>query len=678
MAYGWLSFSLEDRFVAPYAEREVDWGFPVGEGLSLGEITYIDKYSRRKPDRTKERWHETVRRVVEGCFSIRKDWMLSMRLPYRADRERLLAERMYELIFSFRFLPPGRGLWMMGTEYLHTRRDSAALNNCAFISTGRIDEDPVYPFAFLMDLSMLGVGVGFDTRGAGKVIVREPRGPSRRVAVTDSREGWVRSTALLLGSYLKGKSPYEFDYSRVRPKGAKIEGFGGVASGPEPLIELHETLRRILGRNAGKPISSRLIVDICNLIGRCVVSGNVRRSAEIALGSADDEDFFYLKDYEREENAERCAPGTGWAYTSNNSVIVCENDEVDWSRLIRSVARTSEPGVFFLDNARIYGRTCDEPDYRDLEALGTNPCGEQTLHDGELCNLVEVFPTKHESLAEFRETLYYALLYGKSVTLMPTHLPRSNAVMQRNRRIGCSLSGIVQFVADRGERELIRWMDEGYRAMRDYDREISRSLCVQESVKLTSIKPSGTVSILVGVTPGVHYPVETRYIRRMRFDNGNPILDILREAGVPVHPAPESPERTSVVELPVLLDGEVPSQREATVDDKLHLAELCQRYWADNQVSVTVTFDPESESERLALLMEAYSVALKGLSFQPTPKLEDVSALEAMKAPYQPISAEDYERISSGIKEVDLSLMYSGGEDAKGSRYCESDRCEIL
>ena len=144
-----------------------------------------------------------------------------------------------------KFLPPGRGLWGMGSAITEERGTYAALNNCAFVSTENLQEDYSKPFTFLMDASMLGVGVGFDTKGAGKVIIRGPDQHRQKEMydVPDSREGWVKSVGILLDSYFLGTPEVEFGYDRLRPEGELIKGFGGKASGPDPLRELHENVR---------------------------------------------------------------------------------------------------------------------------------------------------------------------------------------------------------------------------------------------------------------------------------------------------------------------------------------------------------------------------------------------------------------------------------------------------
>lgn len=200
---------------------------------------------------------------------------------------------------------------------------------------------------------------------------------------------------------------------------------------------------------------------------------------------------------------------------------------------------------------RAYGRMCDPPDYADHRARGGNPCLEQTLESYEMCCLVETFPHRHDTQEDFLRTLQMAMTYAKSVTLGPTHWPQSNAIMLRNRRIGTSLSGVAQFIAARGLNELKDWCEKGYATVKSQDQELSERFGVPLSIKTTCIKPSGTVSLLAGSTPGMHYPESRFYIRRLRLSVMSELLEPIRQAGFRVEPAVGSEDSSVVVEVPI-------------------------------------------------------------------------------------------------------------------------------
>lgn len=665
--YDHLSFRLNDEFVDQYREREIKWGFDAGAGNTLGELTWLTKYSRVKEDGTKETWVDGCRRVIEGVYSILKDHCAVNKTPWNHAKAHRAAEDAFERMFMFKWTPPGRGLWMMGTKFVWSE-GSAGLQNCAFVSTEHLGvRNPTLPFVRLMEMSMLGIGVGFDTEGAGNLTFHEPTIEEvEEFVIPDSREGWCEATDKVLRSYLlPGQKRVVFDYSEVRPAGQPIKRFGGVANGPESLMKLHLRLEKTLGGREGQSMTSTDIVDIMTQIGKCVVAGNVRRSAEVAFGSADDKDFLDLKD--PEINPERMGHD-GWGFMSNNSVMAEVGGNYD--HLIDRIAINGEPGLNYLDLARSHGRLIDPPNNRDYRAKGANPCVEQTLEDQELCTLIETYPIKHSSLDDYLRTLKVAYLYGKAVTLLSTHWPESNEVMQRNRRIGTSVSGIAQFIEARGWEELRTWMDEGYQEITRRDIQYSEWLGVRESIKTTSVKPSGTVSLLVGVTPGVHWPEHDVYLRRMRFYVHDPMVEVFAEAGYSVEPDVMDKDNTVVVTFPTR-GPHVRHNKDVSVWEKVSLAVTMQKWWADNQVSATFTFR-QDEKDQIGPLIHAFDGQLKSMSFLP---MLEGGAYEQM--PYEAIDLDEWERMVESVKRMDMTVIYQNGVDPEGDRYCNNDYCEV-
>jgi adenosylcobalamin-dependent ribonucleoside-triphosphate reductase len=970
-----LSFKLSDEFIEPYRHRKVDWGYADAAGNTLGEITFLRTYSRVKPDGTKERWHEVCRRVIEGMFSIQKDHVQGNRLPWNDRKAHATAQDAYERMFTFRWTPPGRGLWMMGTALVNVHKNSAALqncfvsstrfltrdgvrrlgdvvgddvevwadgdwrkakvesfgvqpvqritfapsgrrsnvrvveiatpdhrweladrslttdlqvgdevpaaaaregliinmdafrhglifgdgsvsyvyengdfshsirlcgdkaahavvfenvhyqpncngdpvayfrsstnmkqlptstdyayveefirgwiaadggrssagnvivstqnaaaaewllenaaaggwvvvgasvdsttetnfgkraaplqkitlaraekvtwrvrsielldepqevycavvpeverftlasgiytSNCAFVSTSDMNKkDPSGPFAFLMEASMLGIGVGFDTKGADKgLLIHQPgAGLGENDApdcydIPDTREGWVRSVQMLLDSYLKpGHNHLEFRYNWIRPAGEPIRTFGGTAAGPEPLQRLHRELRQLLAGRGGQELTSLDILDIANLIGVCVVSGNVRRSAELALGSIDDKDFLAAKHYGEMDSAGDYQAGpaeyrSAWGWMSNNSVAVNVGD--DLSPIIDGIARNGEPGVIWLDQSRKYGRLIDPPNDKDYRVSGYNPCAEQSLESYECCTLVETYLGRHEDLEDFKRTLKVAYLYAKTVTLLPTHWSKTNAIMQRNRRIGTSVSGVANFADRRGMTELRTWLNEGYATVQNYDQTYSEWLCVRESIKTTTVKPSGTVSILAGESPGVHWAPGGEYFQRgIVFQKDDPMVTLLKAAGYTVEPSAYTPETSVFVQFPVR-SGALRSEGDVSLFEKANLAVLAQRYWSDNSVSVTLSFDPATEGQHVGTVLHMHEGQLKTVSFLP--RGNQVYA----QMPYQQSDATVHEQASWTLFPVDLNPIYDGNMaaiDAIGESYCSTDACEM-
>ena len=668
-----LSFRLSSDFVDTYRSITPPFGYRDAGGNSVGEITFLRTYSRLKEDGTKETWVDVCERVINGMYSLQKDHCKSNRLPWNENKAQSSAKEAFDRLFNLKWTPPGRGLWVMGTPLVNEHRNSAALQNCAFVSTKNMTKfNPAAPFAFLMEASMLGIGVGFDDLGADKEFTIHAPGDAQTYEIPDTREGWVESVSLLVNSYLRPDQPtWDFDYSQIRPEGEPIRTFGGTAAGPAPLKRLHAAIRKIFEGRAGALLTRVDIADIGNLIGVCVVSGNVRRSAELLIGRVDDKDFLNLKNaqaFPERNSYSKKAPGWGWM--SNNSVGVKVGD--DLSNIVDGIALNGEPGVIWMDVSQDYGRLIDPPTGKDWRVAGYNPCAEQSLESYECCTLVETYLNRHESFEDFSRSLKFAFLYAKSVTLLPTHWEETNAIMQRNRRIGTSISGIANFADEHGLPMLRDWMDEGYEIVKRYDEVYSEWLGIRESIKVTTVKPSGTVSILAGESPGVHWtPGGEYFLRAIRFANSDPMLPLLRAAGYRVEDASESPETTAVVFFPVKSSARR-SEKDVTIFEKIALAATAQRYWSDNSVSVTVSFDRETERDHIGTVLHMYDGQLKTVSFLP----QGNETYPQM--PYTQITAEEYDSYLTRLLPVDLSPVYAGmAADAIGEMYCTTDACEI-
>jgi adenosylcobalamin-dependent ribonucleoside-triphosphate reductase len=525
-----------------------------------------------------------------------------------------------------------------------------------------LKQDLSKPFTFLMDASMLGDGVGFDTKGAKQITVKGLQDkPSETYVIPDTREGWVESVGKLIDAFFSGNAPIEFDYSLVRGAGEPIRGFGGVSSGPEPLKDLHWNIINVLEPLTDKEITVRAIVDIMNFIGKAVVAGNVRRTAEIAIGEPFDEDYLNLKNYEI--NPERAEHG----WTSNNSIYA--ELGMDYTKAADRTWHNGEPGYIWLENIQGYSRIKNGRDNKDHRAKGVNPCVEQSLESYELCNLVETFPMRHESLEDYLKTLKYAYLYSKTVTLGQTHWPETNRVMLRNRRIGCSISGVVQFITENGIDVFRDWCESGYDTIQDYDKIYSEWFAIPLSIKTTSVKPSGTVSLLAGATPGVHYPESRFYIRRMRLSKNSKLVKPLKKAGYNIEDAFGDPN-SLVVDFPVDVGEGIRTVNEVSMWEQLSLAAFMQKHWADNQVSCTVTFDPDKEGADIANALNYFQYQLKGISFLPK-----MNGGAYPQMPYEEITAEEYKEKLKKLKKLDFTKVEQ--HEAVVDRFCSSDYCEL-
>lgn len=682
-------FVLNDAIKSEIKSKKPNFGFN-----GLGEVVFRRTYSRDN-----EEWSDVVIRVIQGVLSIRKEHCYRNSLRWSDEEWQSFAREMALSMFDMEWLPPGRGLWMMGTEFVYNR-GSMALFNCSATDTSK---DLALSAEWTMDCLMNGVGVGFNTSWNGTAM-KPDKEDYETFVIPDTREGWCQSLAILICAYVEseryGKNKFPmFDYSKIRRSGLPIRGFGGRSSGPEPLTKMHDRIEKFLDyycdgycpdmreENEAKEVdpnnkrrkiektkpysSTRLVADIFNAIGACVVAGNVRRSAEICLGGVGNDDFINLKNYE--ENPERCE--IGWM--SNNSVVLTpEMDFENFTHIPEMASRikdNGEPGLINLYNIQKYGRY-GKP-MKD-EATLVNPCGEISLCSEELCNLSETFPPRCESPEEFYKALEYATFYSSTVSLLPTHRPESNAVIAKNRRIGVSISGIAQWTSScvpggwgkMNYTKMTTYLREGYKLVRKVNEDLAKQAGVPASIRVTTVKPSGSISLLAGVTPGVHYPVSRYAIRRMRIGMDSPLVQPLIDAGIP-HEKDSYSDNTLVFEF-VIDHGEVRPCDQVSPWEQFSLVAMMQRCWSDNCVSATVYFDKEKDGDDIEKLLAMYIPVLKSVSMLPH------SGHGYAQAPYEPIDKETYERRLGKYKQPQFSGVK--GNVPVGSKYCSGDKCELV
>jgi intein/homing endonuclease len=1074
--------------------RSIPYRFGYG---GFSEAVYYRTYSQTNADGNKENYPDTIIRVVNGVLSIRKDWYMRHGIDWNSKYWDQKALELGVNMMEFKLLPPGRGLWISGTDFAY-ERGSAAFNNCGFCS---VREGLTKAATWTMDSLMCGCGIGFDVETNSEFDDFSLPGCPEcyyncdatcscnklKYIVHDSREGWVKSLYLLLESFFgrtDGRTVH-FDYSEVRKEGVPIKGFGGIASGPEPLRILHERVRVFMKcfvnakedsssairemikehiaiyREGDKTYESivgslqwalgeldsidpslktygktRLITDIFNSIGICIVAGNVRRSSEIALGGANDSEFLYLKnhslnpersilgwmsnntvvlketrDFDRipqiserilnngepgilnQINATRygrvgkknpigreaeedkaCVTGDmlvmtnegyrrvdqliGKQFTTivngkehkstesgfwfngvkdvfevelrdgikfkltsdhqvltkssgitpgskvgeivwkeiqhalNDKIVINENDNYIWNGigtfeegyfcgqligdgtfsgntpeiclwmkgnvnpmnhagyvLLENFARSLNPGSSFkgwfssdvkngytkyilrtkrfIEVANKFGILPNEkkvPEFGSyafnigllkgffdadgtvnkstsvyvrlsqsdigrleavqrllfsigifsniiknrrpeqyrlmpdgnggmsdylckaqheliitgLEALkfytkigffeidkmvklynsfglykgkprkkvfestvlnvvycgkqfvydcsipgvncfsangiimhncGINPCGEILLESFEFCNLAEIFPSRCKNFNEYRKAAELATLYASTISLLPTHWSYSNKVIGRNRRIGVSISGITNEYEKLSFSHMTARFKELYRSVRAENKRLADEAGVCESLRVTTVKPSGTISQLVGVPSGIHFNTYTYCIRRMRIASNSDIVPILKEAGYNWEYDRMSGKGTTIFEFP-LHQGDHRTAEEVTLWEQAALQASLQREWADNSVSCTLYFNREKEGKDLAHVLAHHAPLIKSAS--ALPHCNDVFP----QMPYEKITKEEYEEKVARIRPIDWS-KFTTHEEAIGSSGCDGDVCDI-
>ena len=623
----------------------------------FGEIIYYRTYSRLKADGTQEQWADTVIRVINGVMSIRKDWYIKNKIHWDENFWQEYAQRMAVSLFRMEWLPPGRGLWAMGTELIYTR-GAMALYNCAY--TRITKKDWIDDLCWIMDTLMHGVGVGFGPE-PDDLKLQYPDG-EYDYQIDDTREGWVESLRLLLEAFKNGTALPQFDYRLIRPAGSIIRGFGGTASGPEPLRDMHEIITKLCYRKVDDPVydTVRFKTDLANLIGVCVVTGNVRRSAEIAVGGLE---LMDLKNYDEYPYRE------SWGWMSNNTIALSDDDDFELlGNIANRVVNNGEPGYLNLQNlpfGRIRRGTPIGREGEHDEAIGLNPCGEIPLEHREVCNLAETLPTRCTDVDSWIGAISYATFYASTVALLPTHQSATNAVVARNRRIGISIIDFTGWKEEVGIHVITNHLRRGYARVREVNKILANQAGVPESLRVTTIKPGGTVPKIAGRKSGITYSNFTYMVRRVLVQQGTPFEEVLIRAGVPHEPSLQS-KMTTCFEFPVYVSGQTVS--EVTLWEQACNLILLQREWADNAVSNTLNFNPKTERKDVAAVMGHIAPLVKSVTVLPH---TEKGVYQQM--PEEGISKQEYENRLNQIRPIDWSHYRGDGIDEK---YCTGEVCE--
>ena len=628
---------MADKIVTPWSSV----------GYLTAKRTYARRLNEQALDSPTEEWAQIVDRVIQASNG---------QLGVGFDGPE--SERLKNHMLSLRCSVAGRFLWQLGTDTVE-RLGLASLQNCAAVCV----DEPIRPFTWTMDMLMLGCGVGFNIQREyvyklPKVI--ETFEPPRRqddagaeFIVPDTRAGWVKLLEYTLRAAFDKGSKRSFTYSTqlIRGAGAPIKGFGGTASGPEILCEGIGNIARIIMARVGKQLRPIDCLDIMNIIGAIVVAGNVRRSAEIAIGDADD--FQYLRSKRWDLGA---IPN--WRGNSNNSVV-CNDFSVLPDEIWKGYMGNGEPfGLINLKLARAIGRT-GERQYPDKEVIGFNPCAEQPLANYETCCLAEIFLPNIDSA----DTLFYvaSLLYrvAKHSLNLPCHNKETEEIVHKNQRMGIGITGYLQATEEQRS-----WLSECYLKLREFDREYSRLHGWPVSIKLTTVKPSGTLSLLPGVTPGAHPAYAQYMVRRIRIASDSPLVQVVRDSGYHVEPVvgfDGTIDRATVVaSFPFSYPEGTRLASEMSAVDQLEVVRRLQSEWSDNAVSCTIYYRAEELEDIKEYLAKYYNKNFKSLSFLR-------HANHGFKqAPLEEITKEEYDKL---VKKTTLITHVANAE------YDADDEC---
>lgn len=622
---------------------------------TVGYITYKRTYARRldetNPNSATEEFEDTMNRVIASTNN-------QLNVGFTDDEKARLRKYLMELKGTV----AGRFLWQMGTETVE-RLGLASLQNCAFT----VINEPVRPFTWAMDMLMLGSGVGYNIQRKNveklpevhNEFVRPTRSDSNDAdfIVPDSREGWVQLLGKTLKAAFLADKKHTFTYSTVlvRGKGSAIKGFGGTASGPEDLCWGIEKISEILEKRAGKKLRPVDALDIMNIIGAVVVAGNVRRSAQIAIGDPDDVEYLLAKRWDMGNIP-------SWRAMSNNSVVcndIKDLHEYFWD----GYEGKGEPyGLINLRLSRKIGRLGDT-NYPDPDVEGYNPCAEQSLAAYETCCLAEIYLpniTSKEELVDVSKLLYRI---NKHSLALPCHLDETADIVHKNMRMGIGITGVLQATEEQKS-----WLTTTYDELRAFDKEYSALHGFPESIKITTVKPSGTLSLLPGVTPGCHPAYAQYMIRRIRISADHSLVNVCREHGYPVEYQQNfdgsEDHSTVVVSFPFAYPEGTVLANEMTAISQLETVKWLQEVWSDNSVSCTVYYRKEELPEIKKYLAKNYKNNHKSLSFL----LHSEHGFK--QAPYEEITKEEYDALvakTTLITKVDEATFDGGDECATGA-----------
>lgn len=634
---------ITDDFADQYKKKTPPFGYN-----GLGLIVFARTYSRPKEDGTSEEWYETIKRCINGAQKV------------GADYTKAEAERLFDHMFNLRCNLAGRMLWQLGTEG-YKRYGANAYLNCFFTQM-----NTPLSFEFLFENLMLGGGVGFSVRREDvhelprvkpEVVITHICTKDADFIVPDSREGWVSLLRKVLKSfYVTGKS---FTYSTIliRKYGDPIKGFGGTASGPDILTGGIENITKIFQSREEKKLRSIDVLDVCNIIGSIVVAGNLRRSAQVALGDPDDYLFIRAKRWDLDKIP-------NWRSSSNNSIYADDYTHIS-DDIWEGYAGNGEPyGLFNIKLSEKFGRL-GEP--KKDNCVGSNPCMEISLANFESCNLSEIYLNNISSKKELLDCVKLLYKTQKAICALNFIHEETTKIVHKNMRIGVGVTGICQSF------EKLDWLDETYKELKAFDKEWSKKKDYNESIKLTTVKPSGSLSLLAGATPGVHPAYASYYIRRIRMASDDKLVDICKSAGY--HCEYEKNfdgtenQKTTIVEFPCYSGEKAVLAKNVTAVQQLELVKKMQTIWSDNAISVTVYYKKEELPNIKKWLKDNYKDSIKAVSFLLH------SEHGFVQAPYEEITEDRYKELSSRITPIERINLESDKAIDMGE--CEKGVCPV-
>jgi len=624
---------------------------------------HVSRYSRwMEESGRRETWVETTDRYIKFM----KNHLVS---NYGYSKDDIKFAQVREAVLNHRVMPSMRSLMTAGPAL---ERDHIAAYNCSFVAV-----DSLRSFDEAMYVLMNGTGVGFSVEqkyiNLLPVIAEELFETNTTIMVEDSKLGWAKAYKELIGLLVTGQIP-NWDMSKVRPSGARLKTFGGRASGPEPLGDLFrftvEQFKIAAGRRL-KPIEAH---DIMCKVGEVVVVGGVRRSALISLSNLDDFEMAKAKSGQWWETE-------GQRALANNSAVYNAKPNTaqflrEWRNLYES--KSGERGIYNMDSVR---KHIDKFGRRDSSKVtGTNPCGEILLRANEFCNLTEVVINAEDTEETLKEKIRIATILGtwqSSLTNFKYIRKSWKANCEEERLLGVSLTGIFgNSLTGTLHQSLGEMLDRLRESSVEENAKEAELLGINPSVAITTVKPSGTVSQLTGVSSGIHPWYSEYYIRTVRADNKDPLTMFLKDFGIPNEPDVMKPEMTTVFSFPIKAPLDAVVTGDLSAIEHLEIWKVYRTHWTEHNPSVTINVKEDEWLDVGAWVFKNFD-SVGGISFLPA------SEHSYKQAPYQEITKEQYdeavELMPKNIPWSSLSL-YELEDTTSGSQElaCKASGCDVV
>lgn len=620
------------------------------------------RYARYLPEqKRRETWEETVDRLINYLFTkIPKDSFNGNENEYY-----LALDEIRVSILNLEVMPSMRLMMAAGEA---CDRDNISAYNCSYLAVNN-----KRAFSEALYILMNGTGVGFSCER--QEITKLPNVPEvieyidDVIVIGDSKLGWAKAYKKLIGALFGGEIP-SFDFSRVRPAGARLRTFGGRASGPEPLKKLFDFTVEAFKHAAGRKLNSLEVHELMCMIGEIVVVGGVRRSALISLSNLTDRRM-------REAKMGAWYNDKPHLGLSNNSVAYTEKPDAEtfleeWLSLVKS--KSGERGIF----NRVAAQKQAVKSGRDGTLnYGCNPCSEIILRDKQFCNLTEVVVRSSDTFSDLQRKIKIATILGTIQSTLTNFQFLSDEWIkntEEERLLGVSLTGIMDNKLTSGqEGHLPHMLDMLKDIAKETNNEWSKKLGIQPSASITCVKPSGTVSQLVDSASGIHARHNPYYIRTIRMDKKDPIYQFLKDKGVPVEDEAYRPDSTAVFSFPMKAPDGAVCRNDKTALEQLELWLTYQRYFCDHKPSVTISVKEEEWPEVGAWVWK-YFDEVSGISFLP------FSNHSYVQAPYTDCSEKEYlEMLSKMPKSIDWNLFTEEEDSTEGTQTlaCTAGGCEI-